>query len=289
MTGPTPAFAYLRVSGRGQIDGDGFPRQEAAVHKYASTNNFLVIQIFREEGISGTNELDRRPALIEMLKALSGSSVRHIIIERLDRLARDTFIQEMILRDLRQRGYKLISAEQGGELNEESPDATLIRKLLAVIAEYDKSMICQKLRLSRDRKSEQNGGRIEGRKAFGHWSKWDYPLETQCPDEQGTVKQILDITRASVKFHGELRYSSITRQVNEAGLVTRTGKPWREAGVREVILWQREQAMAKHFGRRTREGATHEPLPWLIAIKPENCRKRKPRLEVTQGGVPTGS
>jgi hypothetical protein len=30
-----PALAYLRVSGRGQVDGDGFPRQLDAIARYA--------------------------------------------------------------------------------------------------------------------------------------------------------------------------------------------------------------------------------------------------------------
>jgi DNA invertase Pin-like site-specific DNA recombinase len=30
------AFAYLRVSGKGQVDGDGFTRQIEAIKRYAS-------------------------------------------------------------------------------------------------------------------------------------------------------------------------------------------------------------------------------------------------------------
>ena len=48
------AFAYLRVSGKGQIEGDGFTRQLAAIKKYADANGIKIAKVFREEGISGT-------------------------------------------------------------------------------------------------------------------------------------------------------------------------------------------------------------------------------------------
>jgi hypothetical protein len=50
------AFAYLRVSGKGQINGDGFPRQAAAITKHAKAHGLTVSRVFREEGICGETE-----------------------------------------------------------------------------------------------------------------------------------------------------------------------------------------------------------------------------------------
>lgn len=60
----TKAFAYLRVSGRGRVDGDGFTRQLTAIKKYAAANKIKIVRVFREEGVSGTWE--DRPAFSEM-------------------------------------------------------------------------------------------------------------------------------------------------------------------------------------------------------------------------------
>ena len=54
----TKAFGYLRVSGRGQIEGDGFKRQEAAIKAYAANHGIKIVKTFREEGVSGTTELE---------------------------------------------------------------------------------------------------------------------------------------------------------------------------------------------------------------------------------------
>ena len=52
------AFAYLRVSGSGQVEGDGFDRQLGAIKQYAGANDFKVARVFKEEGISGKTRDD---------------------------------------------------------------------------------------------------------------------------------------------------------------------------------------------------------------------------------------
>ena len=59
------AFGYIRVSGKGQVDGDGFDRQRQAIEACASASGLQVVNYFQEEGVSGTKE--DRPALARML------------------------------------------------------------------------------------------------------------------------------------------------------------------------------------------------------------------------------
>jgi DNA invertase Pin-like site-specific DNA recombinase len=108
----TNAYAYLRVSGLGQVEGDGFVRQETAIRKYAAANGYQVTKVFHEEGVSGKTELEGRAALKSMLEALASNGAKTVIIERLDRLARDLMVQENIIADLRKRGFELISVAE---------------------------------------------------------------------------------------------------------------------------------------------------------------------------------
>jgi DNA invertase Pin-like site-specific DNA recombinase len=57
----TPAFAYLRVSGKGQVEGDGFERQLGAIRAYASAYGIRIVQVFEEKGVSGKTDLAREP------------------------------------------------------------------------------------------------------------------------------------------------------------------------------------------------------------------------------------
>src|SRR3954454_2493488 len=106
------AFAYLRVSGKGQIEGDGFTRQLAKIKAYAASHDIKIVRVFREEGVGGATELENRPALMEMLEALASNGTNLVLIEKLDRLARFLMVQETIIGDLRKKGFDLISVEE---------------------------------------------------------------------------------------------------------------------------------------------------------------------------------
>ena len=93
------AFAYLRVSSAGQIDGDGFARQLAAVRAYAAANGISIKSTFKEEGVSGTMAAEDRPAWAELIRALHSNGVKTVIVEKLDRLARDLMVQEAAIAD----------------------------------------------------------------------------------------------------------------------------------------------------------------------------------------------
>jgi DNA invertase Pin-like site-specific DNA recombinase len=88
------AFAYLRMSGKGQLGGDGFPRQRATIKEFAESRDIRIGRWFREEGISGKRDLENRPALQEMMLALHSNGTRVVLIEKLDRLARDLMFRK---------------------------------------------------------------------------------------------------------------------------------------------------------------------------------------------------
>src|SRR5437870_91990 len=93
----TKAVSYLRVSGRGQVDGDGPERQRQAIARFAKAGSYTVVEEYSDLGVSGTTELADRPGLAALLDRLESNGVRTVIIERADRLARDLMVQEVIV------------------------------------------------------------------------------------------------------------------------------------------------------------------------------------------------
>lgn len=205
------AFSYLRVSGKGQVEGDGLTRQEAAISEYARSNGIEIVRVFREEGVSGT--LVDRPVLAEMLMALDGSDsgATTILIEKMDRLARDLMVQEAIISDLQSRGFNLISVHEGSNLLSDDPTRKLVRQVLGAIAEYDKQMTVLKLKSARDRKRARDG-KCEGRKGY----------EEIAPE---IVREIQSLRRKP-KGKKPMSFNQIAEVLNEKGLGTATGKPF---------------------------------------------------------------
>ena len=202
------AYGYIRVSGKGQINGDGFDRQKKAIQDYAKVNGFEIIHIYQEEGVSGT--LQDRPALTNMVLDLeeNGQGIHTIIIERIDRLARDLMIQENILHDMNKYGVSVLSATDG-DLLEDDPTRKLVRQVLGAIAEYDKTMLVLKLKAARDRKKAK-AGKCEGRKSYH---------ETN-PDLLAEIKQL----RRKPRNGKRLSLKKTVAALNEQGLKSDTGK-----------------------------------------------------------------
>ena len=220
----TQAYAYLRVSGTGQVDGDGFPRQREAIEKYARANGIEISQEYRDEGVSGTKDMDNRPGLAAMLDAVESNGVRLVLIERADRLARDLIVGEIILSQFRAAGVRVVSADGGVDLtvSDDDPTRRLIRQILGAVSEYDKTVTVLKLRAARAR-IRQKDGRCEGRKPFG-----------SRPGEQETIARMKELRRKP-KGESRMGYHRIAQVLNGEGLATRTGKLWSAMTVQRIL------------------------------------------------------
>ncbi len=210
------AFGYLRISSKGDVKGDGFPRQQAAVSRYAAAHGYRIAKVFREEGISGTKDLGNRPALQSLIVALYSDGVHTVIIERLDRLARDLMVQETIIADLRKKGITLISVAEP-DLCSDDPSRKLMRQIFGAIAEYDKTMTVLKLRAARVRIRDK-GGRCEGRKPYG-----------ARPGEPEVIERIRTLRGQGMAL------DKIAATLNEQQVKARTGIKWYPMTVSRVV------------------------------------------------------
>lgn len=222
------AFSYLRVSGKGQVLGDGFPRQRESVEKYAQAHGIVIEEEFRDEGISGTTELADREGLARLLERIETSDVRTVLVERSDRVARDLLVGEVILGQFRDLGVTVIEAASGNVLTADDGDATkvLIRQILGAVAQFDKSVVVSKLRSARDR-MRRNSGRCEGRKPFG-----------SHPGEQDVLDRIISL-RKSRRGQTRLSFRKIADTLNAEGIPARSGKPWNGTTIRNMVAKRR--------------------------------------------------
>ncbi len=215
---------YLRVSSQGQIEGDGFERQSSVIRGFERQYDLYHIATFREEGVSGAVDGMDRPAFARMMLLLEEQIAKgmkvSILIERMDRLARDLMVQEFILSECRLRGIKVYSADRGALIDVATdagdPTQKLIRQIMGALAEWEKSMLVQKLRAARNRK-KQTTGRCEGQKPYG-----------ARPGEYAIVDFISSLRNQGVSW------PQIALQLNLGGTVTRKGTPW-QAGTAHSV------------------------------------------------------
>jgi site-specific DNA recombinase len=224
MSGQTQqkAVGYVRVSGKGQVNGTGHDRQEESIRTYATQAGVTISKVYKET-YTGT-ESDR-PVYAQMLHDLLAAGQTTIIVESLDRFARDLTVQLQLTAHLASRGLTLISASTGQDVTAAMQSDPMMRAMVqiqGVFAELDKSLLVQKLKRARQL-TKRRTGRCEGRKPFG-----------TRPGESAIVERMRALSRKPPGGDGLGPYEIAVR-LNQEGLPSRTGKPWSGPVVHRIL------------------------------------------------------
>jgi site-specific DNA recombinase len=216
-----PAFAYLRVSSKGQLNGHGFQRQSETIGAFATANGYTVEQTYRD-AFTGT-EADR-PEFTKMVAAILANGVHTILIESLDRLARDVMVQSLLLAKLAQHNITLVNVVTGEDVTASLSDDPMRRALIqiqSVFSELEKSRLVGKLRRAREAKKQANG-KCEGRKAFG-----EKPGESEIVDLMRKLRRKRNGKRMS--------FAKVAAELNRLEVAARTGARWQTTTVRNIL------------------------------------------------------
>jgi DNA invertase Pin-like site-specific DNA recombinase len=134
---PKLAVAYLRVSTDDQSLGP--QAQEAAIRRWAKAEGVELVEVCTDVGVSGSLELDKRPALLAALGALDAARAGILVVAKRDRLARDVVVASAIERLVEARGARIAAADGTG--NATGPEGVLMRGLVDLFAQYERALI----------------------------------------------------------------------------------------------------------------------------------------------------
>jgi DNA invertase Pin-like site-specific DNA recombinase len=164
--------AYVRVSSAHQQEAFGPTIQRAAITKWAKSAGHKIVA-WQEDTVSGASELRNRVGWCEAAALVKAGKAAGIVVARLDRLARDVMVQELLLRKLSDLGGIVLSTRENENemLNGESKDPSrkLVRVIMGAISEYDREMTVDRLAAGRAAKAAR-GGYAHGALPFGYRS-----------------------------------------------------------------------------------------------------------------------
>jgi DNA invertase Pin-like site-specific DNA recombinase len=228
----TKACAYLPVSGASQLDGEGWGRQSDTIAAYAAAHGLEITGTYREEAVPGKTELADRPAFMEMLAALLSNGCRTIIVERLDRLAREYRVQEELVMYLLRNGLTLISADTGEDITaamSADPMKRFIVQLQGLLAELDKNLTVAKL--SKARKAVRDrGGFGGGNVPYGHVPRKATAAEIERAAGERTIAERIRVLRAS-----GMTFDAIREALTADGMQPRKGDHWQLSTIRQIV------------------------------------------------------
>jgi len=227
MKKPKKLVGYCRVSTDNQKEEGTIEIQENSLKKYADKNGYELVKIFEDNGISGGSELENRPGLAELFSYTENNKeIEGVLIFKLDRLARDLYIQEHLIKKLEGLNKKLISIEEP-HLDSNDPIRKAFRQFMGIISELEKAFITMRLSGGRINKA-QKGGYAGGATALGYKTK---NKKLIIDKEQAEIIRII----FKMKRYKRMGLREIARELNKKGIPTARGGKW-YAGTIKYIL-----------------------------------------------------
>jgi DNA invertase Pin-like site-specific DNA recombinase len=148
------AIIYTRFSPRRNAgESESCEVQQAYCEQLAGTKNIPVRAVVHDPDISGADEY--REKLWHAISLLNKGDV--LLVFKRDRLARNVYLSEQINRAVESRGATIEAVS--GDVAGNGPEVTMIRQVLASIAEYERKLIGIRTRYSM-RQHQRNGRRM---------------------------------------------------------------------------------------------------------------------------------
>jgi site-specific DNA recombinase len=165
---PTTAAIYLRLSVDTE-ESTSIEGQEKDCRALAAARGWEVSEVYTDRGVSGGKAVADRPALSRLLADARSGRLRGVavIAHDIDRMARSLSVFLDVVDTLAAHGA-LVVIEKRPEVDLTTPMGGFTAKLLALLAEFERSMIADRVKRAHVRHSHD--GRYYGRPAPFGWT-----------------------------------------------------------------------------------------------------------------------
>lgn len=223
MTG-IQALGITRVSTTEQAEDDRYsiPFQRARIEEFCQQRGWELVDIvdYVQSGGSNKRELDR------ILGRVQRNRIQVVVVNELDRLARDMITTLLFLEDLKLSGCRFASVTD--DIDMTTPDGELKMMFLGIFAHYFRRQLSRKVKgglLERARKGKHHGGRPP----YGYRFHGD-SLEP-VPEEADVVREIFQRY-----VHEGQGSRAICKELVGRGVPTKTGRSeWNAADLRRLL------------------------------------------------------
>lgn len=215
------AIGYIRVStDRQATEGVSLEAQEAKIRAWADLNDYELVGIYSDEGISGSS-MTKRDGLKAALKEVkSGMALVAYSLSRLSRSVEDTLA---ISRQLDKIGADMVSLSE--KIDTTGAAGRMIFNMLAVLAQFE-----------RDQIAERTQSALRHKKATGKvYSPTPYGFEAingeliKVAAEADVVAEIVEARKSGQTLQ------QIADGLNAQGIPTKMGKAWQPATIHLLL------------------------------------------------------
>jgi DNA invertase Pin-like site-specific DNA recombinase len=210
------ALIYVRVSTTRQAtDGVGLDSQEAKCRVHADRVGWPVVELFRDEAVSGKDGIEDRPGLKALLEKAKTTPGAVVVVYSVSRLARRQSLLWSLLDERDGHGLAISSATE--PFDNTTPTGRAMLGMIAVFAQLEADMVSER---TKDALAELKSQGVK----LGQET-----ILTLAPETVATVK--------SLYASGNFTHRSLADELNARNIPTATGKgKWWPKTVRSALL-----------------------------------------------------
>ena len=157
-------YGYIRGSTEGQVKhGYSLAEQRAEIGKYCSSKSYNLIEIFKDEGISGAkaNEDEMsivRDDLLDMLASLKENKIQCIVVLSANRLWRSDLVKVLLHRELKKNNVDIRAIDRPNySICTQNPNEIFVNGMFELLDVYERLEIALKLKRGRLQKAKGGG------------------------------------------------------------------------------------------------------------------------------------
>lgn len=216
---------YCRVSTEEQAsDGFSIKAQKDKLTKYADANDYLIVDYYVDDGISGKNLKDR-PEVTRLINDVKSGKVNNVLVYKLDRLTRS--VKDLIyLIDLFSK-YDCSFNSQTEKLDTSNAVGRMFVKIVGIFAEFERENLAERVALGYEQKTKE-GNYTNCNGVFGY----DYVI--------GGILNVNDYEKGYVNkiYNSYLEGNSmlkIAKMLRDEGVTTKRGGNWNQSTIYSIL------------------------------------------------------
>lgn len=224
MSEKRPAIGYCRVSTLLQATaGVSLDAQEARIRAWAIAQDYDIVELCHDDGISGCSLAKREGA--QRAIALACQYHAPLVVYSLSRLARSTRDAIDISERLHKAGADLVSLSEA--IDTTTAAGKMVFRMLAVLAEFERDLVSERTKAALAH-MKTNGKRV-GQIPFGKRLSEDGETLIDVPEQQATIAQIHQMRDDGLSIQ------QIADELNRQDVPTSNGGRWRKGTVHRIL------------------------------------------------------
>lgn len=218
-------IGYVRVSSEIQKrKNNSIPLQKKKIKEYCSLNDFDLIDVYEDDGVSGMS-IDKRNGFKSMVEFMKENKIDGIVVWSLSRLGRKMKDVVEFMDFLKSNNIGFFSIKEN--LSNDDKIGSLIMNILSSINEFEVEVIRERIKDVKRNKKEN--GEVYGRMMYGYDNINGKIIENK--EEKRIIRRVKNFRSRGWSWR------KISNRLNDEGIKSKEDKIWYDGSLYNMMKY----------------------------------------------------